>query len=150
MAWSRRAVAQARSKSRSGVVQVSGLEAIARLGVAGVERERHRPPAPLQGVFAVAGVGEEEPAVGQQERAEPAPRRIGGGHRTLLEQPGEERLRQVVRVVGVVAVATDVGEDRVPVGGAKLRERGAALGVRRAAGMGDAAPPGGREAGGMA
>ena len=74
---------------------VGRLVEVAALGVAGVDREDRPAAAALQGPVAVAAVGQEEGAVGQQERAEAALGRVGGGERALLQQPGEVVLGQV-------------------------------------------------------
>ena len=110
------------------------LETVAGVGVPGVEREFHDAPASFQSVVAIAGVGDEEPAVGEQERAKPAPCRVGCGDGPLFEQAGEECLCQVIRVVGALAVMADESVNRVPVRGAQLCESAA-----RASGSGS--PP---------
>ena len=58
-----------------------------------------------------------------------------------LEQRGEEPLRQIARIVGVRAAPTDVGVERIPVGLAQRRQRGARRGRVVAAGGHDQAPP---------
>jgi hypothetical protein len=90
------------------------------LGVAGVARQGDPTAAALLGAVAVAPVGEEEAAVGQQERAEPAPDRVGRRDGALLQQAREIILGQVEGALGVVPLAADEGVDRKPVRGAQL------------------------------
>ena len=46
----------------------------------------------------------------------------------LLQQPGEERLREILRVLRRTAQAPDVGVERMPVGTAETFQGGRGLG----------------------
>src|SRR5262249_43443949 len=66
----------------------------------------------------------------------------------LLQQAGEERLGEVLGLVGVVPAAADVGVERVPVETAQVGQRVVGLGRRLLLGGDDQAPPRRREAAG--
>jgi len=59
----------------------------------------------------------------EQERAEPSAFLAQAGEIILGEKAREERLRQIFRVLLVVAAPPDVGVKRKPVGAAKLFQR---------------------------
>ena len=80
-----------------------------------------------------------------EEGPEPALLAVGGQEHALLQEPGEVRLREVLRRVGVVALAADEGVDRIPVGPAELGQGLAVLGRGAEARRGDQAPAGGGE-----
>src|SRR5207249_958814 len=88
-----------------------------------VERDVGATAAALLCGVVVVGVGQEVLAGGEQVRAEPAAGPVRGGEVVLLQQPGEERLGQVLGGVVVVAAAADVGVDREPVEPAQVGQR---------------------------
>ena len=102
---------------------VGRFEAVVALGVAGVDRQ-HRPPAPAAGGdVALALVGEEVRAVGQQERPEAAAGRVGRRDGAFFQKACEVGLGQVEGTLRVVPLAADEGVQRVPVRGAELGQR---------------------------
>ena len=124
--------------------------AVAALGVVGVDVDAEDGPAAaalLRG-RAVPRVGQEVLHRRQQPGAEPPAVGVGVGQVVLLDQAGEEPLREVERLVGVIAPAAHEGVQRVPVQAAKLAQGLARLGRGGLAGGGDESPAGGREVAG--
>src|SRR5262249_28831828 len=103
--------------------------------------DRGDPAAALPSGRAVAGVGQEEAAVGAEEGPEAVPARVGGGRGALLEEAGEIGLGQVGGRGGGVPPAAGPRADRRTV----RRDR---LGFGPAGRGEDPAPSGRREAGG--
>ena len=81
----------------------------------------------------------------EQPRAEPAPGGIGDRDLVLLQQPGEEALRHVLRIFRREALAPDEGIERAPVELAELRQGLACLRPRALARSEHQTPPGGDE-----
>ena len=84
-------------------------------------QDLHRTAA-LQRVVLAPLAGEEVLHRREQERAEPAPARVGRAQVAFLEKLGEERLGQVASLVGTVAAAAGIGVEGVPVLGAQCRQ----------------------------
>lgn len=80
--------------------------------------------AALERLRAVVFVGEEVLQGTEEESPQAAFFAVGAGEGILFEQVNEEGLRQVLRVRGGVAAASQERVQRRPVGLAKIRQRG--------------------------
>ena len=89
----------------------------ARIATFGGGGDRHRKEASpaLERARAIPLVREEMLAGRQQERAKPAAALVGAAEAALLDEPGEEALGQVLRLVGRVTLAPHEREDGIPV-----------------------------------
>ena len=78
---------------------VGGFAAVARFRRVELQREQRHAAAALLRPGLVPFVGEEVIHGGQQERAKAALLAVGVGHPIVLQQPREELLRQVLRIL---------------------------------------------------
>ncbi len=121
---------------------MSRLELVLPLGVADIDREHGKLSSAAGGGGTLPLVGQEVAAVGEQECAKPAPRRVGRGHRAVFEQVGKILLRQVEGLLETVPFAADVRVDRKPVRRAELGQGLTGTRLDHVAGRDHAAPSG--------
>src|SRR5688572_5907470 len=112
-----------------------------------LQRERRAACPALLGLGAVPLVGEEVLQGAEQPGAEAPALRVRALDGVLLEQAREEGLRQVARVLAVVAAPAHISVERPPIRRAEVRERGARARFARTAGRQDDAPARGQEGG---
>src|SRR5262249_12414479 len=93
------------------------------VGGAEFERQRRLAAAALLGRVKVVLIGEKMLAGREQVGAEAPARRGGMGQPVSLQEPREERLRQILGGVVIAAAAADVAIDGEPVQGTQVGER---------------------------
>ncbi len=131
-------------KEAVGGYMVNGLCGVAFFGPRRIEAGHHRRAAFLC-LGAVVLVGEKIPDTRKQESAQLAFGGIGSGEDLFLDESREEALRQILRIVGILARVADVSVDRIPVRLAEPRQCLEGGGIIRAAGASDRAPVGSLE-----
>ena len=103
--------------------RVRRLQAVPILGLPRIERDQRRARRAFLRALTVAFVRKKMLDRGQQEGAETAEVGTDALQVPSLEQPREEALRQVARVLGGISLAPDKRIEGKPVGVAKLLER---------------------------
>ena len=103
------------------------LVKVAALNLPGIERDRLRAPTAFPGPGLLALLREEVLDRGPQENAEAPPRGVVVFEVPLLDELRELGLSEVPCFVGVVALAADIGVERVPVDTAQCLESLAGL-----------------------
>lgn len=103
--------------------------------------------AAFEGLAGSPVLGEEVLEAGDEEGAEFAARSVEVGQAAAVEQIGEELLGEVFGVFRLMALASDVGVDGRPVGGAKAFEGGLSGGGRTRPGLANDTPLGRTEVG---
>ena len=101
------------------------------LGYGDVDRDRDTASSALERLVAVPLVRKKMLTGCQKERTEPSAAAVGAAEIALLDESGEEPLRQVLRLVGSIPLPPHEGENRIPVEGTEAGKR--LLSARRAA-----------------
>ena len=108
---------------------MSGLAAVAPLGIELVDGHEFPSPPTAGGAIVVAAVGPVMQERGAEKRAKSAPALVEARQRAALEQVGEEALDKVVGFVRRMSLVAAKGVEREPIVAAEIRERFA--GARR-------------------
>src|SRR5262249_3533514 len=108
--------------SLSGYI-VRRFQGITTFGVLGIQRKSRLPSAAFNGPGAVPLIGQEMAQARQQERAEIAFLAFDLAEVVLCEEPGEKLLRQVLRILRVVALAPHIGVKGIPIGATEPLQR---------------------------
>ena len=106
---------------------IDRLQSVAFLRRDGVERNVFPATAALQPPRLVPFVGEEVCERRQQIGAEPSALAVSLRDVVLLQQPGEERLREILRVMRAVSFAANEGVEGIPVRAAQFGQCGIGL-----------------------
>src|SRR2546427_9684965 len=86
----------------------------------GVERKHSLRAAALCGLLFAPFIHQEILERTEQEGTKSATVRVGQAQIFLLEQPGEELLRQITSIVRIVALAPNAGIERIPISPAEF------------------------------
>src|SRR6185295_11118833 len=97
--------------------RLRGLEPVALLGGEGLEGQDGAGAPSLLAAGARPLVDEEPLEAGEEERAEPPAGGIGRLQEAALEEPGDEFLGQVARLLGAVPLPPDERIEGIPVSG---------------------------------
>jgi hypothetical protein len=94
---------------------VRGFSEIATLGIASVDGENGATAAALLRLISITLIGEEMGASSPQVRTKPSPAWVDRRQAASLEEMDEERLGQVLRLMGLMSLVTYEGINGKPV-----------------------------------
>src|SRR5262249_18553565 len=106
-----------------GCETVSWLHAILSLGIIDINGKGFSPTAALFGASPIPLIGQKMFASRQEKRAEFSFLLIDLSQELLFQQPGEETLSQILRILGREALPTDEDIQGIPINAAESSQR---------------------------